>query len=91
MVAPPWPTSSSVVGCFPSTSTKSSSAFFYLKIVGNVEETMEQYKETRISPINKASKSIPSSTLLIDFISFVAFLSNFVFFLARIHSFLHSL
>ena len=41
MVTPPWPTSSSMVGCFPFTSTRSSSVFFYLKIVGNVRETVE--------------------------------------------------
>ena len=79
MVTPPWPTSSSVVGCFPSTFTRSSSIFFYLKIVGNVIEIVEQFKEIGISPITKASEPITSSTLLIDSISSIAFLPNFVF------------
>ena len=44
MVTPPWPSYSSVLGFFPSTSTRSSSAFFDLKIVGNVKEIVEQFK-----------------------------------------------
>ena len=79
MVTPPWPTSSYVVGCFPSTSTRSSYVYFYLKIVGNVRETVEQFKEIGISPIIKAFESITSSTPLIDSISLVVFLPNFFF------------
>ena len=45
MVTPPWPTSSYVVGCFPSTSTRSSYVYFYLKIVGNVRETKNNLKK----------------------------------------------
>ena len=47
MVTPPWPTSSSIVGCFPSTSIRSSFAFFNLKIVGNDKETVEQFKKNK--------------------------------------------
>ena len=45
MVTPPYPTSSFVVRCFPSTSTRSSSFFFDLKIVGNVRKTVEHLKK----------------------------------------------
>ena len=79
MVTPLWPSSSSVVVCFPSTSTRSFSAFFDLKIVGSVKETVEQFKKIGISPINKVYVSITSSTLLINSMSSVAFLLNFVF------------
>ena len=43
MVTPSWPTSSSVVECFPYTFTKYFSVFFDLKIVGNVREIVEQF------------------------------------------------
>ena len=85
-MTPPWPLSSFVLGCFPSTSTRSYFTFFDLKIVGNVKEMMEQFKEIGISPIKKASESIALSTLLIDSISSIAFLPNF-FFRAMNHSF----
>ena len=49
MVTPPWPSSSSIVGCFPSTFTRSFSTFFDLKILGKVKETVEQFKEIEIS------------------------------------------
>ena len=52
---------------------------FDLTIVHNIKEIVEQFKEIEILPINKAFESITSSTLLIDFISPVAFLPNFVF------------
>ena len=45
MVTPPWPTSSSMVECSPSTFTRSSFVFYFLKIVGNVKETVKQFKE----------------------------------------------
>ena len=80
-----------VVRCFPSTSTRSSYALSNLKKVGNVKETVEQFKEIGISLINKASESITSSTLLIDSTSSVVFLPNFAFFQARNHSFIHFL